>query len=94
MAADNIRCSTAVASSSLFSSHPQFLESSIMAEAILNEVNAASMFNLRGVVAVVTGGATVSTSQHITLRKFMICNTGNWAHDEYNSCVQRRDRIC
>ncbi len=31
-----------------------------MAETILNEVNVANMFDLRGVVAVVTGGGSVS----------------------------------
>ena len=34
-----------------------------MAEAILNEVNVSSMFNLQGVVAVVTGGGSVSDAQ-------------------------------
>lgn len=31
-----------------------------MAETILNQVHASHMFDLRGVVAVVTGGGTVS----------------------------------
>jgi hypothetical protein len=35
-----------------------------MADAILNQVHVTNMFDLRGVVAVVTGGGTVSLPHH------------------------------
>ena len=43
-----------------------------MAEAILEQVHATSMFDLRGVVAVVTGGGTVSTIHHAEVSSLVI----------------------
>lgn len=48
-----------------------------MAEAILNDVHASSMFDLRGVVAVVTGGGSVS---YLPLCPVMI-GTRAWTAD-------------
>lgn len=48
-----------------------------MADTILNELDASKLFDFQGVVAVVTGGGTVSTRHLI-----------NWANNDINECLQ------
>lgn len=40
-----------------------------MAEAVLNQVSVTNMFDLRGVVAVVTGGGTVGASNLVLAKR-------------------------
>lgn len=58
------------------------------ANAVLNTLTASNIFDLRGVVAVVTGGGTVSARLYIqridlTIRFCRARLPGNWANDKF-----------
>lgn len=64
-----------------------------MAEAILNQVDVKNMFDLRGVVAVVTGGGTVSVFIDDGIVFTDPLREGYRPDDEYNSRFEWRDGV-
>lgn len=69
-----------------------------MSSLSLNELSASNIFDLRGVVAVVTGGGTVSTRESrkceiIELIDLFWVDIGNRANDQFYSGHQRRHRL-
>lgn len=64
-----------------------------MAEAILNQVDVKNMFDLRGVVAVVTGGGTVSVFVDDGVIFINQVREGHRPDDEHDSRLEWRDGV-
>lgn len=62
----------------------------VMAEAVLNQVNVVNMFDLRGVVAVVTGGGSVSLELSLLFALIAEPNTyvGHRVNDEHDTPIK------
>lgn len=63
-----------------------------MADAILDQVNVTNLFDLTGVVAVVTGGGSVRSDPSY-LNVILNFGAGDRAHDQLDAHVQRRDCV-
>lgn len=64
-----------------------------MADSILSELNAANLFDLRGVVAVVTGGGTVrAISVSVSMiEMWLTLWKGHWDDDQFYPRCEWRD---
>ena len=54
-----------------------------MADTVLTELSATSLFDLSGVVAVVTGGGTVSYDDTFSVSLDSLDSPGHWVDDYY-----------
>ena len=64
-----------------------------MADEILSEVHVSNLFDLRGVVAVVTGGGSVRPLAFYSVAVPDPIRVGNWAHDQLNPHLERCHRL-
>lgn len=58
-----------------------------MADAILKDVHASRLFDLQGLVAVVTGGASVGYSNGLAAAEVKFDLTGHWGYDNAHLAV-------